>query len=159
LPHFGHAVFSDVGTFSRFTLLREGTRRLFHERWGEERKAARRIPPAPNRRFGYRWRLSQCFGLTEPEMVRPRSLRPPLQTRLEACHPPTIPLGPTTCCSYPATASGGCDALLPSGTSKTVNSVTLTTGATLESNMGKLMSSRDSNSNTSTFTYDLLGRP
>ena len=62
LPHCGHTVFSEVRPFSRFTFLREGTRRFFRA-LGEERKAARRIPPAPNRRFGYsRWRISQLIG-------------------------------------------------------------------------------------------------
>src|SRR5437764_11046822 len=54
---------------------------------------------------------------------------------------------------------GACNAMLPTATSKTVNSVTLTTGATWDCNMGKLLSSTDVNSNTAHFTYDLLGRP
>lgn len=63
--------------------------------------------------------------------------------------------------TYAPTGSGGCNALLLTGTSMTVNpgTTTLTTGKTWDCNMGKLLTSTDANSNQSTFTYDLLGRP
>lgn len=66
----------------------------------------------------------------------------------------TSPLGITTTYSY-----ADCNAMLPTGSSKTVNGVTLTTGASWDCNMGKLISSTDANTNTSNFTYDELGRP
>jgi YD repeat-containing protein len=68
-------------------------------------------------------------------------------------------LGTQTNYSYAATGSGGCNAILPTGTSVTVGSATLSTGATWDCNMGKLLSATDANSHTSNFTYDLLGRP
>ena len=72
----------------------------------------------------------------------------------------TNSLGLTTNYSYAATGSGGCNALLPTGTSTTFpTGDVLTTGQTWDCNMGKLLSSTDENSNTSQFTYDLLGRP
>jgi RHS repeat-associated protein len=65
--------------------------------------------------------------------------------------------GAVTTYSYAGT--GGCNAILPTGTSVTVNSVTMTTSATWDCNMGKLLTSTDANSNQAIFTYDLLGRP
>jgi RHS repeat-associated protein len=67
----------------------------------------------------------------------------------------TNPLGLVTTYTY----TGGCNGLLPTATSATLGSTTLTTGATWDCNMGKLMSSIDENSHTSNFTYDLFGRP
>jgi hypothetical protein len=46
LPHFGHTVFSEVRPFSRFTFLREGTRRFF-ERWAKNAKRREGFRPPP----------------------------------------------------------------------------------------------------------------
>jgi hypothetical protein len=67
----------------------------------------------------------------------------------------TSPLGQVTTYSY----AGGCNNLLPTGTSTTVNGVLLTSGAAWDCNGGKLLSSTDTNGGVSHFTYDLLFRP
>jgi RHS repeat-associated protein len=70
--------------------------------------------------------------------------------------------GAVTTYSYAATGSGGCNAILPTGTSVTVNSVTMTTGTTWDCNMGKMLSFYDANGSSTSkyqYTYDLLGRP
>lgn len=63
-------------------------------------------------------------------------------------------LGTPTSYSY-----ANCNGMLPTGASVTVGTAVLTTGATWDCNMGKLLTSTDENSNSSQFTYDLLGRP
>jgi RHS repeat-associated protein len=69
-------------------------------------------------------------------------------------HTSTNPAGAVTTYSYTA-----CNGLLLTGTSTVFSTGdVLTTGATWDCNMGKLMSSTDENSNTSNLTYDLLGR-
>jgi YD repeat-containing protein len=69
----------------------------------------------------------------------------------------TSPSGAVTTYSYAATGSGGCNGILPTGTS-TSGAILLTTSATWDCNMGKLLTSTDANSNQATFTYDLMGR-
>jgi YD repeat-containing protein len=68
-------------------------------------------------------------------------------------------LGTKTFYGYAATGSGGCNALLPTSTSTTVGTTTLSTGATWDCNGGKLLTATDANNNTSQFTYDMLFRP
>jgi YD repeat-containing protein len=71
----------------------------------------------------------------------------------------TNPTGAVTTYTYAATGSGGCNAILPTGTSTPTVGVTLTTAATWDCNGGKLLTSTDVNGNASQFTYDLLFRP
>ena len=72
----------------------------------------------------------------------------------------TSPLGQFYSYTYATTASGlGCNSILPTGSSFTLGSATVTTSKTWDCNMGKLLTSTDANNNQSTFTYDLLGRP
>lgn len=66
--------------------------------------------------------------------------------------------GQITNYSYAATGSGGCNALLLTGTSTTVNGVNLTTGQTWDCNGAVILSKTDSNSNTAHYSYDELFR-
>jgi YD repeat-containing protein len=66
--------------------------------------------------------------------------------------------GQLTTYSYAATGSGGCNSLLLTGTSTTVNGVALTSGRTWDCNGGVVLSATDANGNQSTTTYDSMFR-
>lgn len=67
--------------------------------------------------------------------------------------------GQVTNYSYAATGSGGCNSLLLTGTSTTVNGVVLTTGTTWDCNTSLVLMSTDANSNPTHYTYDAMLRP
>ena len=71
----------------------------------------------------------------------------------------TAPNGQVTNYSYAATGSGGCNGLLLTGTSTTVNSVNLTTGKTWDCNGGVVLTTTDPNGNGTVKQYDSMFRP
>lgn len=71
----------------------------------------------------------------------------------------TNSMGTTTYYGYAATGAGGCNLILPTATSTTIGTSTLTTSATWDCNGGKLLSSTDENGNATHRTYDVLFRP
>lgn len=71
----------------------------------------------------------------------------------------TAPNGQVMNYSYAATGSGGCNGLLLTGTSTTVNSVNINTGKTWDCNTGLVLTTTDANGNGTVAQYDSMLRP
>ncbi len=71
----------------------------------------------------------------------------------------TAPNGQVTTYGYAATGSGGCNGLLQTSSSTTVNSVVISSSKTLDCNDGVVLTTTDPNGNGTVAQYDSMFRP